>query len=386
MQKELNVQIQLRHDTEENWATSQIQPLEGEPIIYTNSDGCKVKFGDGVSTPSQLPFFNDLSVFNGLSKKSTHNVLWVGTSIPAGDIQHGDSGTTSLGSNNYPKMVADALGFNLYNNARGSSFVCFYPPEEDGTSAWAKASDWQEYSDQVWKGYSLAASHAQVEEKYRALNVPEWLINSFKRYSYESLIIPYIDGTIASCDTVIIDHGYNDRATIINEVSWHPGDGETQFVAGSGRQWLLTLQDPFEKSLTTEAFFQGKWWNDESVSSKKHYFSAMIFLAKKILAVNPRIKIIIGNYFAKKSNTFGAEFGNDKLGEFVCLANSAIANWLQVKCVDVASHTGIYNRNLAAGNDFSLFCPDGVHPHSDSTGHSNRVIAGVYINELAGLV
>lgn len=319
-------------------------------------------------------------------KVSSSKVLWIGTSIPAGDISFGDNGTTDLGSNNYPKMVADSLGFTLYNNARGSSFVCFYPSSEDGTDAWANASDWSEYSNEVWKGYSLSASHAQVEEKFRSLNVPDWLIAAFKRYSYETLIIPYIDGTLASCDTVIIDHGYNDRKVIINEASWHPGDGETQFSAGSGRDWLLTLQDPFEKTLTTEGFFQGKWWNDESINSKKHYFSAMIFLCKKIWAVNPRIKIIIGNYFAKKSNVFGAEYGNDKLGEFVCLANSAIANWLQVKCVNVADTTGIYNRNLPAGNDYSLFCPDGVHPHSDSTGASNKRIRDVYVNELKGYI
>lgn len=322
---------------------------------------------------------------------ASNKVLWLGTSIPAGDIQHGNNGTpqsttTDLGSNNYPKMVADALGFTLYNNARGSSFLCFYPSSEDGTSDWAGASDWTEYQNETWKGYSLSASFAQVDEKFgpNGLNCPEWLVNQFKSYSYESLVIPYIDGTLASCDTVVIDHGYNDRAVIINEASWHPSDGETKFATGAGRNWLLKLQDPFESTLETESFFQGKWWNDESVSSKKHYFSALIFLAKKIWAVNPKIKIIIGNYFASKSNTFGAEFGNDRLAEFVNLANSACASWLRVNCVDVWKHTGLYNRNLAAGNDFQLFCPDGVHPHSDATGHSNSIIAGVYINAIRG--
>ena len=319
-----------------------------------------------------------------------NKVLWIGTSIPAGDIQHGNNGTTqstttNLGSNNYPKMIADALGFTLYNNARGSSFVCFYPSSEDGTNAWA-GKDWSEYSSEVWKGYSLSASFAQVDEKFgpNGLNCPQWLINNFKSYSYESLIIPYIDGTLASCDTVVIDHGYNDRSIIINEASWHPSEGETQFSVGSGRQWLEDLCDPLDSSMVSETYFQGKWWNDESVSSKKHYMSAMIFLAKKIWAVNPRIKIIIGNYFATKSNVFGAEFGNDRLGEFVCLANTAIASWLRVNCVEVWKHTGIYNRNLPAGNDYQLFCPDGVHPHSDSTGHSNKIIAGVYINAIRG--
>ena len=319
------------------------------------------------------------------------NVLWIGTSIPAGDIQFSNNGTTQstttdLGSNNYPKMVADVLGFNLYNNARGSSFVCFYPPSDDGTSNWANASDWTEYQNETYKGYSLSASMAQVEEKFgpNGLNVPEWLLNNFKSYSYESLIIPYIDGTIASCDTVVIDHGYNDRNVIINEASWHPGEGETQFAAGAGRDWLLKLQDPFETTLETETYFQGKWHNDESVSSKKHYISAMIFLCKKIWEVNPRIKIIIGNYFCSKSNVFGAEYGNDRLGEFVHLANSAIASWLRVNCVEVWHHTGIYNRTVGGVNDYANFCPDGVHPHSDSSGRSNEIIAGVYINSIKG--
>ena len=135
-------------------------------------------------------------------------------------------------------MVADALGFNLYNNSRGSSFVCFYPPNEDGTANWASASDWSEYSSEVWKGYSLSASFAQVDEKFgpNGLNCPQWLINNFKSYSYESLIIPYIDGTLASCDTVVIDHGYNDRSVIINEAveicKKFAGENDYQFVNG----------------------------------------------------------------------------------------------------------------------------------------------------------
>ena len=318
------------------------------------------------------------------------NVLWIGTSIPAGDISFSNNGTTQsittdLGLNNYPKMVADVLGFNLYNNARGASFVCFYPSSEDGTSNWA-GKDWTEYQNEVHKGYSLSASMAQVEAKFgpNGLNIPTWLLNNFKSYSYESLIIPYIDGTIASCDTVILDHGYNDRHQILSETSWHISEGE-EMVIGSGRDWLLKLQDPLDKTLTAETFFQGCWWSEENAEdTKKYYWKAMVFLCKKIWAVNPRIKIIIGNYFAYKSNIFAGEYGNDRLCEFICLANSGLANWLRCQCVDVHKYTGIYNRNLAAGNDYQLFCPDGVHPHSDSTGHSNKIIAGVYIYAIRG--
>ena len=359
--------------------------------VNTSDYNTKINDIDGKIGDTEKPLSDRITTVENYTVPDARNkVLWIGTSIPAGDIQHGNNGTTqstttNLGSNNYPKMIADALGFNLYNNSRGSSFVCFYQSNEDGTANWA-GKDWSEYSSEVWKGYSLSASFAQVDEKFgpNGLNCPQWLINNFKSYSYESLIIPYIDGTLASCDTVVIDHGYNDRGAIINEASWHPGEGETQFAVGAGRNWLLKLQDPFETTLETESYFQGRWWNDESVSSKKHYMSAMIFLVKKIWAVNPKIKIIIGNYFTSKSNVFGAEFGNDRLGEFVHLANSAIASWLRVNCVEVWIHTGIYNRNLPAGNEYQLFCPAGVRPHSDSTGHSNKIIAGVYINAIRG--
>lgn len=361
---------------------------EFESSYKTFSEGTTTNIENLKSKDTELD-----SRVDSLEKPSKNrNILWIGTSIPAGDIQFNNNGTTqsitsNLGSNNYPKMVADALGFNLYNNARGASFVCFYPSSDDGTSNWA-GKDWTEYQNEIHKGYSLSASMAQVEAKFgpSGLNIPEWLLNNFKSYSYESLIIPYIDGTLASCDTVIIDHGYNDRQQILSETSWHIGEGE-QMVIGSGRDWLLKLQEPLEKTLETESFFQSCWWSNENeADTKRYYWKAMVFLCKKIWSVNPRIKIIIGNYFARKTKIFEWEYNNDRLGEFICLANSALANWLQCQCVDVYKYTGIYNRNLPAGNDYQLFCPDNVHPHSDSTGKSNRIIAEVYINQLRGII
>ncbi len=37
-------------------------------------------------------------------------------------------------------------------------------------------------------------------------------------------------------------------------------------------------------------------------------------------------------------------------------------------------------------SDFYRFCPDGVHPHSDSTEHSNKIITDIYINALKGIL
>ena len=54
--------------------------------------------------------------------------------------------------------------------------------------------------------------------------------------------------------------------------------------------------------------------------------------------------------------------------------------------VNVYKYTGIRNMNINGVCDYNVFCPDGVHPHSDTTGESNRIIAGAYINELNGII
>lgn len=404
MQKKLDVKIQLRRATEEQWATSQIQPLEGEPIIYTSSDGYKLKFGDGVSTPSQLPFFNDLSVFNDLSKKSTHNVLWLGTSISSGDGP----------GNNYPEIVARKLGFNLYNNSQAGSFVSYMSAAPGWTTS-------DQVSAEFATGYCLSATHAEVETKYRSvLNtirrneglatswVDNW-INDFKARSFESLVVPYIDGSIAACDTVIIDHGFNDRDTIFNIVSQYanaekdiisywpeavvgqPGIEYPVVSGNSGWYWLTQLGDDryYDSFELMKAYWGLLGFNKEGNSEHKlNYFVAMMYIVQQIWKINPRVKIIIGNYFSK-------DHGFDSMSSFktkyILEANKQFASLMGFYCVNPAEHTGLRNRQiiLADGTsitDMRLFCPDGVHPHSDPTGHSNRVIADVYTNELVGLV
>ena len=315
---------------------------------------------------------------NSILTDDCEKVLWIGTSIPAGN-----------GDNNYPKMVADALGFKLYNNARGSSFVCFYSPGEDGTSSWAGASDWTDYESQVWKGYSLSATIEEVEAKFgpEGLNVPDWLLNSYKQHSFENLIIPYIDGTIASCNTIVFDHGYNDRATIINECSWHKlTDAEGNATERApGYSWLMELAD--NSNNTSELYLQGCWHDDNNTARKNSYLYAMSYLIKRCLEVNPKIKIVIGNYFAWKTPVFAWENnGNDNTCNLLCGANEALGGMWMRHVVNVYKYTGIRNMNINGVCDYNVFCPDGVHPHSDTTGESNRIIAGAYINELNGII
>lgn len=60
MSKTLNTRVQLKKDTEANFAQANPILLDGEEILVVCSDGkIKRKIGDGVSRYSQLPFPDD---------------------------------------------------------------------------------------------------------------------------------------------------------------------------------------------------------------------------------------------------------------------------------------------------------------------------------------
>lgn len=337
---------------------------------------------------------------------SNSKILWLGTSIPYGNITSAD--------NNYPKMVGDMLGCTVYNNSRAGSLLSFlYPAPSWTTSAQVDA--------EFATGYCLSATHAEMETKYRSvLNtirrsegkstqwVEDWM-NDFKSHSFESLIIPYIDGTIADCDTVIIDHGFNDRDMIFNICSQYKNDAKDNIsywpeaVVGAsnvsypvtdgnaGWYWLTNLgsdmyYDTFE---LMNAYWSMLGFNKEgNTEHKLNYFVAMMYIVQQIWKVNPNIKIIIGNYFSKNH---GFDSMSTFKTKYILEGNKQIANYLGLQCVTPADYLGLRNRQIVlpdgtATTDMLRFCPDGVHPGSESTGQSNKRIAEIYVNALRGIV
>lgn len=328
-------------------------------------------------------------------KPNERKILWVGTSIPYGDGAE----------NTYPRMVSDALNVKIYNNSIPGSFLTFLPNNEFSSSA-----DVENYRA---FGYSLSAKVSEVETKYRtALNnirsneglSTSWVeetIEDFKNASYERVILPYIDGTIDNCDVVIIDHGFNDRDHIYNvvagnkddakdNISYWPADqvgGETVpypcIDGNAGWYWLTNMSSGLFYS--AYAYMNALWsMVDSDRAWTNNYFAMMLFIVRRIWEVNPRIKIIIGNYFSLDSGIDNTSVFKTK---YILEANNQLAKFLGLQCVNPYEVTGLRNRTLPNGiTDMVTFCPDGVHPGSDSTGRSNEVIAGVYINQLRGIV
>ena len=312
-------------------------------------------------------------------------------------------------------MVADALGFELYNMAKAGSFVAWYPQAPAWTTSAQVAAEFA-------TGYCLSATRQELYDKY--YNVLETIrqneglsttwrddyLNDFMDSSFETLIIPYIDGTIAKCDGVVIDHGFNDRGNIFNVCSqhvtadkdsisvWGPGSGadgvEYPVIGGNaGWYWLTHLADGryYDGEVymnTVYAVANGLAGNDTG-GMRGEYFGAMAYIIAKIQQVDPRIRIVIGNYFSQDYGSVLGDGMNSFQTKYILQANQSIADYYGFPCVNVYKHTGLRNRNIRKSDgtiisDMYWFCPDDVHPSSDTTGLSNSIVASAYVSQIKG--
>ena len=353
-------------------------------------------------------------------------ILWIGTSIPAG------GGTVF----SYPQMVANATGLEVVNNAVGGSLVLkvkdgaadlqvytvkgsedqigwtevpvgngtFRKDEYGNYVADTEKGNFNPYLISAWdkvgavnhlKYGGLWQTRDQVETTYRTAlqsisnNDNEWVekwINEMKNLSYESLIIPYVDGTIDNCNTIIIDHGFNDLARMVAEAGGFNTYVSDPIATDWGTNYLNKL---ISGDITYEQHCTHIQAMDEDpvfgTFKEYSYIIAMHDIISAIKNANPNARIIIGNYFAYDSpyvntNTFGNAWDAYQFTKLILYYNKAVASIWDLDIVNVYEDPTV---STMVTTDFMGFCPDGVHPSSDYTGKSNKAIADVYLQELA---
>ena len=336
--------------------------------------------GTGVEETG-VTMVNDWTVNKNDDTIEEERILWIGTSIPAGS-----------GDNNYPKMISDKTGLYIRNNSIGGSFLAYhtYDPE----TSWADKSI-EEIEQQIAHGFCLSATYEEIEAKYlpylqannnlSANKINEW-INTFKSCSYQSIILPYINGQLDNCTVIVLDHGFNDFNNILHECLLNNDfDGNFEnfhkIVAEStsaGYNWIKSLaedKNPVYKD--HEGMYE---------MGKRSYFQAMEFVINECRKVNPDIKFIIGNYFARKTphliNNYGPIYGS-LCTDLLLYANEAIANIHNFNIVNVYEYTGLDNYDEY---NFTLFANDYVHPSANGNTMSNKIIANAYAEELGRIL
>lgn len=286
------------------------------------------------------------------------NVLWLGTSIPEGAT--------------YPEVSCVNNGYNCINNALGSSRLCFTGANDPVTT-----TSGGELTATVDELKSLYSSHIGVEITQTEFN--RWLDKS-----YERSVLPFVkgesltitDGTTNAADgiinpdsikvdAIIIDHGYNDNVSV---------------------------------NAIMEDIDSADWKSTD----RSNFIGAFNYIINEIQKINPTIKIIVGGYFDYTFQSSGKP-----LGKNLCDLQTLLAQRYSFELFDVWNYTQInYDRfvkgtanyisdfNTKYGTSYTvpswmqnsdgdirshlLYCPDGIHPHSDKTGQTNKRLNAIY--------
>ena len=310
-------------------------------------------------------------------------IWWCGTSIPAGG---------------YPQMAGEMLGATVINTATGGS-MCranVRTGDYNGVNISNITSSLSITSEEVER---FIDNYSQIRQLDKNKNLPETLDDAYKNRmrqgTFEVKLMPYLDGTKPMPDLWIIDHGHND---------WKYRDSKGQIdIALEPTRANIDSGELAEDTYMTETIdgvpyarlqsYLGSFENidpaklDDFVCSlnRNCYYGSLNFITTLILVHNPRARfMMIGNY----SNEHSGETGYASL---IPAQKAWAADWCFPFC-DVASCLGT-SQHIIPGtsnffddyvfhydtNVFHIYCPDGVHPSSDSSQYALEIYAGIVV-------
>lgn len=151
--------------------------------------------------------------FHGFSQNQK-KILAIGTSITQGCT--------------YVKNASKANNYFAYNMAIGSSGICL------NSGVLGNGRDGKDLSE-------------TVEEKVKRYGnvVDSVTMEKYKKYSWERVIKPYLDGSIDDVDAIWFDHGYNDRGQIyaelekIDSIDWEVSENQDRTKFSGAFKYLL---------------------------------------------------------------------------------------------------------------------------------------------------
>lgn len=271
------------------------------------------------------------------SKWEGKKIVWFGTSIPEGKV----------GGKSYPMLVAEMLGATVYNESLGSSPMSNVPVNTSPYGA--------------YRALSLTYAEKQAEDWWSNLSDAQKTIAMNSSYDYK--FTKYLTGgSVGQVDLYVFDHGYNDYNYLYPDIY---------------------MEEP------------------ENPNDKNYALGAANFLINSILNDNPRARIVwIGHYEGELNdptdhNSWGKktaelqEYIAEKYGIPLCKTWEK-TGWGNPQKITT---TGYWNGTswVASGGtsrqDYVKNCmfSDGIHPHTDGSGYSVKLLAdiiGAYLKDL----
>ncbi len=333
------------------------------------------------------------------NKWSGKKIWWCGTSIPAGkDPALGVEGNGM----SYPLLVGDLLGATVYNVAAGSSMCRANVRTGDYVNAYA-VNILYSLSQTLEEKNSIIANWDTIKQSMTAVSGYETLTDAIKTQareaSFDNKLMPYLDGTNPMPDLFVFDHGHNDWKEVYSipnpEGAGTIPDIELEPTAANISGNILA-EDTYmtaNSNAKLVSYFgslnsipQAKR-NDFIASVNRNCFiGAVNFLCTLILHYNPRARIVfIGNLDNwERTNVWKAQEALSKSWDF-----PIIRTW------ENAGFSGHYipgtekfwsSSGATALTMKQIYCKDGMHIHTDTTGVSLPMYAQIIANALRNIV
>ena len=294
----------------------------------------------------------DLSIATG-SCWAGKKIVWLGTSIPAGGA-YGDETTI-----NYPKLVGEILGADVYNEAVGESQITNRATSRESTI----------------NPYGFSSNFTQASR---------CLTNTTEQMQW------------------IIDH-YNDTSVFTSGTVGEMTDELAQRILSNGYEQKIGkyLTRKNEPDLWVLDHGHNDWWtlehgsdqySDDNPYSIYNFRGGMNMLINYILEFNPKARIIIiGEY-------------ENQLRPLVAQAQQAIADDWSIPIMPLWSLLGwsqktintkgywnangiwVYGSTASEKTMLNIALRDGIHPHSDSSGETLRKEARIIAQWLSNNV
>ena len=322
------------------------------------------------------------------------NIWWCGTSIPAGSDETLGSEATIAG--NYPKQVGANLGAIVSNESVGGS-MCRANVRTGNYVGAVYSNITSALSMTSTEIENFITNYATIKDSL-ASGAPSEMssgdIARMRTASFETKLIPYLNGTKTMPDLFVIDHGHNDWKYELSDGKSDIGLEPTLENIQSGE----LAEDTFmtaNNNANLEKFFgplsnipSGK--KDAFIASinRNCFIGSVNFIITLILRYNPHARfVIISNY--------EYENGDNPAYAPLILSQELISKSWAFPLCEVYKYLGFSNHVIPNSKDwfnktypdvtqvtadvtcFRAYNPDYVHPHSDITGDANNIYAGV---------
>ena len=288
------------------------------------------------------------------SRWMNKKIVWFGTSIPAGGYL-GDSSART-----YPKMIADMLGADIYNEAVGSS--CLHCKKPDRVDA--------ENNPYGFIGNFEAASRCLTN----SLTEMQWIIDYYDSDIWTSNTVNIMTDTLKD---QILNNSWERKLKKYLTSSTEPA----LFVFDHGHN------DPINSMAVEQSYYEQ--YGDDSLYTFRGAFN---FLMKKILQFDLNAQVVmVGEYSGTDTDQINAmQIQSAQDWNIPLLRTWEKLGWSKTKTIVRNGHwqrsgnqySWVTDENYSPITVFNAWIADGVHPHSSPTDKPLKRIADVIWNWL----